>query len=167
MKFALIMILAWALAGSAVANSTGAWFDPEQEGHGVSLFDMGERGKVFWWYTYHPVFGQTWLMSSVETGDEFVMYRPLSSQFPTAEDADIGEPIGTVALTPQKDGFLMEWDLLVEPQTCRSLYGPLPPGPIDPRCLDEDRRYVADRVLREGLDEQGTADLIRLTPAIQ
>lgn len=167
MKFLFMMILAWAFAGSAMANSTGAWFDPEQNGHGINLIDMGERGKVFWWYTYHPAFGQLWLLSTVETGNEFLVHRPTARRFPTDPRFSVGEPIGTVELTPQETGFLMEWDLLVEPQTCLSLYGPVPPGPRDPRCLNELNQFVPDRILREGLDEQGQANLIRLTPAVQ
>lgn len=163
----LSVLLLLVFSASAVANSTGAWYDPEQDGHGISLFDI-PAGQVFWWFTYHPEFGQTWLMSSVETGTDFVVYRPLASDFPTAADFRVGEPLGTVQLLDLADGTkLMRWDLLVEAQTCESLYGPVPPGPRDPRCLDEDRNFIPDRVLQEGFDEVGEASLIRLTPAIQ
>lgn len=166
MKKFLALMFAVVFAAPVLANSTGVWFDAEQDGHGISLFDI-PAGKVFWWFTYHPEFGQTWLMSDVSDSGDFVVFRPLADQFPTAPNVSIGEPVGTVTLSPQDDGFLMEWDLFVEPFTCRDRWGPVPPGPLDPRCRDSEGRFDGNIVLRAGIDEQGSANLIRLTPAVQ
>lgn len=170
MKNLVFGLLALSLSIAASANDTGAWFDPEQDGHGISLFEFerdGEMTRVFWWYAHHPTFGQTWLMSSVERGDVFVLYRPTAAAFPTSDDITVGTPIGTAELVKTADGtFVFVWDLLAEDVTCEDKYGPVPPGPRDPACLDEENRFVPDRVLVEGgFDYQGTARLRRLTPA--
>lgn len=165
MKNLVFGLLALSLSVVATANDSGVWFDPEQDGHGITLHQW-EDNRLFYWYTHHPVFGQTWLMSSVEQGDEFVLYRPTASAFPTAEDVTVGTEIGVATLVKAEDGtFVFVWDLLAEDVTCEDKYGLVPPGPRDPACLDENRNFVPDRVLVEGgFDYKGTAALERLTP---
>lgn len=148
---------------NSVANDTGAWFDPEQDGHGITLVET-PNGDVFWWYAYDAELGQVWFISSVEQGEDFVVYRPRARTFPTAEDFEVGEAVGTVRLDRRVNGTIrMTWDLL-EAKTCTEIYGPTPPGPLDPRCRDENGGFDSDALIVTGVDSEGQADLIRLTP---
>lgn len=161
----------------ANANDTGAWFDPTQNGHGITLYEFtldGESVRLFWWFAQNDNGDQVWFVSSVESGDEFVLYFSDMSldQFPTGGEQEVSE-VGTATLADLESGEkLFVWDILSESLTCADLYGPVPPGPIDPRCrvYDEDGenyRFGGSIVLEEGLemDEQGTARFVRLTPA--
>lgn len=166
MKYLMILISVF-IAQSNYANDTGAWFDPAQDGHGISLYDWNE-GRVFWWFTFNEDGERHFLHSSVETGEEFLLYAPTvtSPDFPTGTEVDAGEPIGTANLVAlEAGGFLFTWDILVEEVTCKDKYGPVPPGPTDPLCRREDGSFDGSIILEEGYDEQGSARFIRLTPS--
>lgn len=146
------------------ANDTGAWHDPTQDGHGISLHEF-DGNRLFWWFANHSTFGQTWLMSSVETSENFVLYRPTSNAFPVGASVDVGDPVGTATMVKLNSGeLLFQWDILVEGQTCADLYGMVPAGPLDPRCRDEEDRFTPSRVLVEEFNEEGSARFQRLTP---
>ena len=160
----LILALSLALSAPlALADDTSAYFDPTQDGHGITLYEFDGQ-RIFWWFANHPVFGQTWLMSSVEEGSDFMLYRPTASEFPTSANIDAGDPVGTATLTETEEGFRFIWDILVEGQTCADKYGLLPPGPLDPACRGKDGHFTPNRQLTEDFDEQGSARFIRLTP---
>ena len=167
MKKVFVGLLLCLVSFGAIANDTGAWFDPAQDGHGITLYEWDE-GRVFWWFTFNEDGKRNFLVSSVETGEEFLLYAPTvtSPDFPTGAEVVAGEPIGTATLVAlEAGGFLFTWDILVEEVTCADKYGPVPPGPLDPACRAEDGRFAGSRVLVEGYDEQGTARFVRLTPA--
>ena len=159
----LLALLFLSFATTSAANNTNVWFDPEQDGHGVTLFEWDEN-RVFYWYAHHPAFGQLWFLSSVESGDDFVLFRPTAPAFPTSDQISLGLPVGTATLVETEEGLSFSWNLFVEEVTCGSLYGPVPPGPLDPRCQDESLRFVPTRVLQPGIDEIGAASFIRLVP---
>ena len=177
MKKMIIGLLAGMFSLAAVANDSGAWYDPTQNGHGISMHEFmrdGESVRVFWWFAQDDNGEQVWFISSVEAGDEFVLYFSDMSldQFPTGGDQEVSE-VGVATLADLESGEkLFVWDVLSENLTCADLYGPVPPGPLDPRCraYDEDGenyRFGGSIVLEEGLemDEQGTSRFVRLTPA--
>lgn len=169
MKF-LTLIFATLFSVGVFANDTGAWYDPEQDGHGISMYEFlhdGESVRVFWWFAHERDDSQVWFMSSVESGNDFVLYLPLAKKptFPTGTEVPAGEPVGTVTLGEMATGeMLFTWDILVEDVTCLDLYGPTPPGPLDPRCKDENGSFSGSVVLQEGFDEQGSSRFVRLTP---
>lgn len=173
MKSILTFISAMLASVSIFANDnvsdTGAWYDPAQNGHGISLFEFqveNETKQAFWWFGQDDNGDQIWLLSSTESNGDFVLYLPEMSQrgFPTAGKLEAPE-VGTATLADIEDGKkLFVWDILVPEITCSDEYGFVPVGPFDPRCTDADGDFVADRVLQEGIDEQGSARFIRLTP---
>lgn len=171
MKTFIVTLIALLFSFNVVANDTGAWFDPAQDGHGISLYEWNE-GRVFWWFTFDEDGERNFFFSSVEEGEDFLLYAPTveNPDFPTGAELVAGEPIGTATLVElEAGGFLFTWDLLVEEVTCGDKYGPVPFGPWDPACvyIDEngERRFDGDRVLVEDYDEQGSARFVRLTPA--
>jgi hypothetical protein len=171
MKFILALILS-IFSVNVLSNDTGAWYDPEQDGHGISLYEFtsnsGEAVRVFWWFAHEEDDSQVWLMSSVESGNDFLLYLPLAKNptFPTGLEVPAGEPVGTATLhnVENSEDKVFTWDILVEDVTCEDLYGPTPPGPLDPRCKNEDGRFSGSEVIQEGLDSTGSSNFIRLTP---
>lgn len=171
------MLLLFSLfAVNAVANNSGMWFDPDQSGHGISLFEWNSAnhempdGVVFWWYTYDNDGNQLWLMSSLEESAldmTFDLYAPTASAFPTADDVDVGEVVGVATLSDNLDGTLeFSWEIVSPVTTCADVYGFVPPGPLDPRCRNENDGFSPGTVLDEGLglEEEGAATFQRLTP---
>ena len=163
MKYLMVLIFVL-LAPIVYANNTGAWFDPDQDGHGITLYQW-EDNQVFWWFA-HTDDNQLWLMSSVEQTEDFILYIPTASNalFPTG-NVTVGEPVGTATLVEAADGRLIfTWDILVEEVTCGSKYGLVPPGPLDPQCVGSENQFVPNKVLVEGYDFTGSSRFIRLTP---
>lgn len=118
----------------------GAWFDSDNSGWGISLHVL-DGAAVFWLYG-HAGHGNTWLMSDVSNTGEHVLYWPQSSSFPVGHDPEM-IPAGTATLTPAGDTLVVEWDILTD---CGLQMSPVPPW-----CWT-------------GIDSQGSATLIRLTP---
>lgn len=169
MKFFAVLLITLFTSTSVIANDSGAWYDPEQDGHGISLFEWND-GVVFWWFTHNNE-NQLWLMSSVEEPAldmTFDLYAPSASTFPTAEDVDVGEPVGVASLSNNLDGtWDFSWEIVSPVITCSDVYGFVPPGPLDPLCRGEEGKYNPDGVIDEGLgleDEKGSATFKRLTP---
>lgn len=167
--FAALLVTLSLAFSPALANDTGAWFDPEQNGHGISLYQWAD-GVVFWWFTYDDDGNQLWLQSSVEEPSfdmTFDLFAPSASSFPTSDDAEVGEPVGVATF---KDNFddtrEFNWVINSPNLTCKDLYGPVPPGPLDPRCRRADGTFDGNKVLDEGLglEAEGSATFQRLTP---
>ena len=180
MKNLFALLLLTLFSTTVVANDTGAWFDPMQDGHGIGLFEFPVREsndrivekRVFWWYAHDEDGDQIWLLSSVEdsTTDEFLLYFPTVSfpDFPTGDEIVTGEPVGTAELISTRDGeFIFRWDLLAEDLFCEDVYGVVAFEPFDDRCLDAEGEYDGDILLVDGddLDEEGSSRFVRLTPA--
>lgn len=171
MKTLLALIISLGLVTASMANDTGVWYDPVQDGHGITLFEFsrgGEQARVFWWFTFTAEGEREFFMSSVEIGESFLLYSPTvkNPEFPTGTEVVPGDPVGTADLVAlASGGFLFAWDVLVEEVTCEDKYGAVPPGPRDPACLDSDKNFVPGRILVEGFFEQGSARFQRLTPA--
>lgn len=140
------LILAAVLVGAALfahalePEHSGAWYDPDNSGHGITLH-VWDGGAVYWWFSYEQT-GSTWLMSNVFTDGIHTLFWPQSHQFPVAHSVVMYEA-GTAVLSETPTGLNLKYSVLLG---CGVEFSPVPPW--------------CDKFA----DSQGSIDLIRLTP---
>lgn len=106
----LLLIPAIALASDDFA---GLWYNPDKPGHGIQINRDGGFGHAITWYLYRKD-GSSAFLTALETCEEFPCVVSLAE--PTARfldgDAELGDAVGSVELTPQEDGSLeADYDL--------------------------------------------------------
>jgi glucose/arabinose dehydrogenase len=99
-----------------VGGLSGAWFDPEQSGHGIFL-EVLEDDEIFAaWFTFRPEGGQAWIVAQgPHQGDRAVLPAGIAegAQFiPDFRSEDVvTEPWGTWTLTFEDcDNGLLEYE---------------------------------------------------------
>lgn len=121
-------------AGSPTGNLSGAWFDPGQPGHGILIEADAETITAFW-FTYDFSGNQAWFVTDsprpnpegLSRPQEFVLYQP-AGFFP-AEAVDLGEPVGTLSITPWFT--LQDGEVLVELEVEWFIAGSVACPPVD------------------------------------
>ena len=135
----LSALFALVLAGTAFAfqpGEDGSWYDPAHDGQGfsVSTFDDGWAAA---WFTYDPSGNQAWFVTGlVEYGETAPLYFPMG--FFPAHSVDIGEPVGTLTVTPIDTGYRARYKLDLWDSECMFAPGqPIPPRPGPVACAGE------------------------------
>jgi len=85
----------------ASQNFTGAWYDPNQNGHGIFLDQLTDGRLVAWWFTFDPTGAQAWFggVGNIQGNSAVVsVVRTLGTRFaPNFNPAEIvNTPIGTL-----------------------------------------------------------------------
>ncbi len=85
----------------ALQNYTGAWFDPQQAGHGLFLDQLADGRLVAWWFTFDPSGNQAWFggVGQIQGTQAVVsVVRTQGARFlPNFAPADaVNTPIGTL-----------------------------------------------------------------------
>jgi len=82
-------------------NYTGAWYDPNQSGHGLFLDQLADGRLVAWWFTFDPAGAQAWFggVGQLQGSSAVVnVVRTLGTRFTpnfvSAETTNV--PIGTL-----------------------------------------------------------------------
>jgi len=106
----LLLIPAIAMASDDIA---GHWYDADKPGHGIQIDRDGGFGHAITWYLYRKDKSSAFLTSG-QTCEEFpcivTLHEP-SARFLDG-DVELGDPVGSVELTPQEDGTLeADYDL--------------------------------------------------------
>ena len=106
----LLLIPAIAMASDDIA---GHWHDADKPGHGIQIDRDGGFGHAITWYLYRKDKSSAFLTSG-QTCEEFpcivTLHEP-SARFLDG-DVELGDPVGSVELTPQEDGTLeADYDL--------------------------------------------------------
>ena len=124
-------------AGSVKASNdlAGHWYDADHIGHGIQIDRDGGFGHAITWYLYRKDKSSAFLTSG-QTCEEFpcivTLHEP-SARFLDG-DVELGDPVGSVELTPQEDGTLeADYDLrLFLGEECKNI---TPGGLIFRQCV--------------------------------
>ena len=114
MKYFLAILFSTLLASSVLANDpSGHWYNPSKPGYGVQINRDSGAGHAITWYLYRKD-GSSAFLTAFETCEEFPCIVSLSE--PTSRfldgNADLGNAVGSLELTPQPDGTLKaDYDL--------------------------------------------------------
>jgi len=135
-SFCMSAVLAGLLAfGTAQADSTGVWHNPDRNGEGISLIDRGET-LVVYFYTYrdvsHPIpptvsseppvvepaqpNTSAWYLGVAEDFDgesaSGIFYATEAFNYPDADDGAVAsvEEVGRFTLVRDGDGWILEID---------------------------------------------------------
>lgn len=133
----LVAVPMWALE----PEHSGAWFDIDDPGHGISVHAW-DSGAAFWWFAHGPR-GGIWFMGQESGAGQFILYWPQSYQFPVAPGGYQMIDAGTATLTSDGDNLVLEWDIFAD---CGLTASPVPPW------------------CGVTIDSQGVVVLHRLTP---
>jgi len=116
-KLLIATILLFFTLGNAVASDefAGQWYNPDRSGHGIQINRDGGFGHAVTWYLYRKD-GSSAFLTAGQTCEEFpcvvTLHEP-TSRFLDG-DAELGDPVGSVELTPQADGSMKaDYDLRV------------------------------------------------------
>lgn len=112
-KLLLATLLLLPTLAIASDDFAGHWYNPNKTGHGIQINRDGGFGHAVTWYLYR-VDGSSAFLTALETCEEFPCVVSLAE--PTARfldgDADLGDAVGSVELTPLEDGGLRaDYDL--------------------------------------------------------
>lgn len=138
MKHFVAFVILALFSVSAVASDdfAGLWYNPDKPGHGIQINRDGGFGHAITWYLYRKD-GSSAFVTALETCEEFPCVVSLAE--PTARfldgDAELGDAVGSVELTPQEDGSLeVDYDLslFLGADHC---YGISPGGMIFRQCV--------------------------------
>lgn len=115
MKNLLISIIMMSAVSVAHADPSGHWYNPDKPGYGIQINRDGGFGHAITWYLYRKD-GSSAFLTGMETCEEFPCIVSLAE--PTAVflngDAELGDAVGSLELTPQADGTLKaDYDLRV------------------------------------------------------
>jgi len=108
----LLLIPAITMASDDIA---GHWYDADKPGHGIQIDRDGGFGHAVTWYLYRKD-GSSAFLTAGQTCEEFpcvvTLHEP-SARFLDG-GAELGDPVGSVELTPQEDGTLeADYDLIL------------------------------------------------------
>jgi len=117
MKNLIVAVLFIAFSGAAVASDefAGQWYNPDRSGHGIQINRDGGFGHAITWYLYRKD-GSSAFLTAGQTCEEFpcvvTLHEPTSRFLDGG--AELGDPVGSVELTPQADGTMeADYDLRV------------------------------------------------------
>lgn len=114
MKYALFLL---ALVAGSVFAAPGLWYEPDRDGHGISI-TQSEGGFAVIWYLYRDDGQPTFLIA--DPCPEFpcvsALYEP-SARF-MGGDLELGEPVGDIEIGTGEP-LVVRYDLREwRPETC-------------------------------------------------
>jgi hypothetical protein len=111
MRWMVVWVVVWLLAGLGLAGDaqaalpggiSGAWYNPAQSGHGLSVELIARDRAVLFWYVYDPQGNPIFLyIEGAVTGRRIdgVAYAPKGMRFGTFDPAAVTRPVwGNVSL---------------------------------------------------------------------
>lgn len=115
MKTLIQWIIGALAAGSSIAMAdSGWWYDADHPGHGITISQDSGHGHGVLWFL-HRVDGSSAFLVAGENCEKFpcvvTLHEPTAAWMGGATsqpgaDFDLGDPVGSLELTPQEDGSL-------------------------------------------------------------
>lgn len=141
----LVLILLFS-APALASDLDNVWSDPDQQGHGLVIQELGNGQHKVYWYAHCPELGeepeQCWFESGEKWMDgdtrSYQMHRPHSYGLPVGPSVTLGPPDTTLAIELTQDGLIVEWEIQIPEVRCSAL-----PGPRPPQCEDGGVAYRA------------------------